>query len=718
MSDMVSEYTIEMQIRDDQTKDAIRGLEKGLKQLGDVAKNAVKADDISEGLKDAQKAAGEMIAELNRMAKDSSLNFDAIAKSYSKNSKQALAALERQYATLKDKLDMESKKYEENNRQIQMHKESLKDTNMDILKRHEILKELNKLENEQYYSQKGQLEAQVKQNREIRYQLKAAEQNARMERANVKYEKLRELKAKRKAATDKAEKKDLSDKIRQQKALIKSMEMAEKVQKSCVKQQNYMTRAIQQSEKAEARLMKVFKGVGKATQFVYNATGMIGGAARTAKAVAGAGRAAFGMVSGAIGSVSSAADTEVERERQANRVKGMSNADAQTLMQDIYVRTGADYAVIVDAINRVQGTLGRRGLDKNEIAQATEIELRYPGMSIALASTTRGTQRGIGDYEHAAAKLNAMQKATGASLDQIQASTQLFANRKDIAGGGSGSDYQAVYLAMQNSGAFETDEELEAVFKQFVRRQQASGKGVFEFAKDFRLEDYARGDRNKLQARTADQNMDWDAFARIIREGENTDRQRTEAENTAMKMRQIEIQKNQMLLKLIPAVQPVIEKLADLMTTHGDAIVNGFVGLFKTVLPMLEPIFNALGIFLRFMSETILPLLQKAMEAVMSFVSRWIDRDDEENSEAISKNANGGIVWGKSIVGERGPEAIIPLDYSRSQRAENIAYSIQNTFSMSGSQTTALALSEAVASRDFSRAMGRAAFKAARTGAF
>jgi SLT domain-containing protein len=80
--------------------------------------------------------------------------------------------------------------------------------------------------------------------------------------------------------------------------------------------------------------------------------------------------------------------------------------------------------------------------------------------------------------------------------------------------------------------------------------------------------------------------------------------------------------------------------------------------------------------------------------------------------------SNGGVASFPSICGEQGPEAIIPLDYSRAQRAENIANTVNQTFNMGNNQTTALSLAQAVRSRDFTRAMTDNQFFTRRCGAF
>lgn len=715
-----SEYVIDLELQDN-SKDAIRALEKGLKGIGDIAKKAASGADMSKNLENAKTAAEAMINKIGELSKDTSLDLDGIVKAYAKSSQKAVSALEVQYAKLKDEqagIEDEHKRLTEELKKqrivyddIVKHGGDAVDLALEMRKNEERIKELG-------YEQLG---TQIKQNREIRAKLVASAQQAKIDAAVAKQnEKLKALQDRRNATSNKKEKKALEEQIKQQQSLIKAVELGKKAYEANEKSIKANANAVQEVIVRTGTLAKTWKVVKDVTQHANNVTSMIGGAARTGKAVVSAGLGIARGIGSAVSAVASGADQEVERERQANRVKGMPNDDAKSLLRELNVYTGSDYGTIVDAINRVQGTLGRN-LQRGELSQAVEMELRYPGISTAFASQSGTNEAGAAGYRQYAAKLNAIQKVTGASADQIAASTQAFANRKDIqSAGGSVSDYQAVYLAMQNSGAFESDDELEQVFTQFVRRQSASGKGVFEFAKDFKIADYVKGDRNKLQAQTADRNMDWAQFATSLKANESKEQGPSDAEKLAIKMREMEDKKNQLLMKLIPAVFPIVEKISDLITSPaGEQIVDGFVNLFKTVLPILDPIFTALGKFLNFMSETILPKFEWLIEKLANFFGKWTGGDDDViDVGTLPQNANGGIALGPSLVGERGPEAIIPLDYSRAQRAENIAYSIQNNFTMSGNQTTALSLAQAVSSRDFSRAMSKAAFKAGRMGVF
>ena len=69
-----------------------------------------------------------------------------------------------------------------------------------------------------------------------------------------------------------------------------------------------------------------------------------------------------------------------------------------------------------------------------------------------------------------------------------------------------------------------------------------------------------------------------------------------------------------------------------------------------------------------------------------------------------------------SIAGERGAEMVVPLAYSRNARGAQLTQNLVQHFNMQGSETTALSLSQAVRSRDFTRAMMSNAFISGRMG--
>lgn len=558
-------------------------------------------------------------------------------------------------------------------------------------------------------------------------ELEEAQNRLANEQANAKrkekYDKLEELKAKRKAARGLAEKAMLKQEIALQKAFIKQVEAAEKAQKrngdaiqSAISKTEKMAKAWEKTKKVIGTVANVTHKLAKAgsgaMQFAYNATGMIGGAARTAKA-------AFGMVSGAVSGVASVANREVEKERLANRVKGFSLDDARDMMGQLYIQTGADYGVIVDAINRVQNVL--KSNDKGELITATATEIRYPGAAQTFASSN--TQIDATSFARYGNRLKAIQNATGASDEQIQASTEILNNLKPGAfNNATVTDLQTVYLGLQNSGAFDSQEELEKAFKKFVSEQSKSGKNAFEFAQNYDWNKTISGDSNRLQASNTLGKLDWSAIGGALnRPDEQQSQKQTASETMAMKMRQLEEKKNELMLKLVPAIQPIVERIADLLTgPTGSQIIDGLVNLFKAVIPALEPIFKLLEPVLKVVSrvmnwlgDVVIPKLLSVFQSIADFFG-----SDDGDEYAMPQNAAGGLAFMPSVVGERGPEAIIPLDYSRAQRAENIANTVNQTFNMGNNQTTALSLAQAVRSRDFTRAMTDNQFFTRRCGAF
>ena len=173
-----SEYTLELQIKDDQSKDALRELEKGLKRVGDTVRKDAIGKDLTNNLEESQKAAQSIIDRFYEMAKDPELDFEAVSKAYSKNAGKAIAELEKQYAVVKDQLDAAQKKHDENVEALKSYNELLKNQDLTDKERSAIKDKINVLEKEQRASNLEQLKAQVQQNRQIRANLKAASQSA------------------------------------------------------------------------------------------------------------------------------------------------------------------------------------------------------------------------------------------------------------------------------------------------------------------------------------------------------------------------------------------------------------------------------------------------------------------------------------------------------------------------------------------------------------
>ena len=357
-----------------------------------------------------------------------------------------------------------------------------------------------------------------------------------------------------------------------------------------------------------------------------------------------------------------------------------------------------------------------------EIIEAATAEVQFPGASALFRQQTTGPATSA-DFTDYAGRLAAVRSATGATTEQIQAASGVVANLgQGRFASATQTELQALYLALQNSGAFDTQEELDKAFTRFTAAQAKSGKDLFELAKSW---DWGRGASatNRQQATTAMANVDWSRIASAARETGFT--QESAASETARKLREFEIKKDEILVKFMEAVLPILDAI-----TPSDlaAVFENLAHFIKKFTPDIGEFFtegvkkiNAYMLVVRVYWEQIIAVLKK-----------WLHIEDKPSAKkagaavaggiaaiaggATPQRASGGVVTMPSLIGERGPEAVIPLDYSRSARAGNIMQNITQTFQMAGNETTALSLANVVKTRGFQRALGNASALNARLG--
>lgn len=699
-----SEYTIDLIVQGDEARAAIDQIKKGLDGVTKHAKDAENGIDIYRNLGQAAETAKKVAIQFNNAVMQSEGDGEEYFKAYTRGVEKAEKTLQAQAARIQHSMSEEGKR--QRNELSQLHQARLMARTKEEEK--EILEKIKKLNAQVIDLSDEELQKALMKNRQTRATLRNTIQAVKYNQAAAKLaaQEQKHVQSRIKAAT--AWVKQLFNGNSQTENMLKRHEQILKTVEATEKQQKAVTQAIKDSEKAQSRFAKFSAKAGKAIQTAYNVTGMIGGVGR-----------AFGAAGQAIGNASAVADREVEKERLANRVRGFSMDEAKDILGQLYIQTGADYGVIVDAINRVQNVL--KSSDKEELIAAATTEIRYPGSAQTFASSN--TEATATNFTKFGNRLKAMQNATGASDEQVQASIEKINNmRPGDFGSAKISELQTVYLGLQNSGAFDSQDELDNAFKRFVSSQKNSGKDVFEFAQKYDWNGHISKERNRLQAANTLSNIDWGKMGSTMKKlDEQGKPEQSASESMAIKMRQMEEKKNQLMLKLIPAIQPIVEKIADLLTgPEGAKIIDGFVNLFEAVIPALDPIIELLEPALRmvskvlgWLSETIIPKMMSVFNAIADFFGAG---DDDEY--AMPQDAAGGLAFMPSIVGERGPEAIIPLDYSRAQRAENIANTVNQTFNMGNSQTTALSLAQAVRSRDFTRAMTDNQFFTRRCGAF
>jgi hypothetical protein len=183
-------------------------------------------------------------------------------------------------------------------------------------------------------------------------------------------------------------------------------------------------------------------------------------------------------------------------------------------------------------------------------------------------------------------------------------------------------------------------------------------------------------------------------------------------------MRQLEEKRNKIMLKLMEVLEPLLEEFSKLLDSEKvQKIISGLVKFLSEVVPLMADVLAKIGELINHDMETIDQVRQSASEGNFEGANAAINEDLANSGFGrLFGFANGGIATQPSLVGEQGPEMVIPLSYDRAARSDNLIANFTQNFSMSGNQTTALSLASAVKSRDFSRAMATSSYLNARLG--
>lgn len=637
----VSRYSIQLDIeRSDNVARNINEIEKTLNNISQSAKNI----NLSDGLQSASTQAEELSKKIKDIVQNSD-DATAEIKAYEKAAQKGISELEKQYVKISYSLSEQGTAQRARLNELKQQAKALEGNAAEQKKYKQLEKEIKALEKDVVDLSDDELKAAAKQNREIRARLKLTQSEARLIQAQQKTQKsLKQLL--------KDDIKGIKEKISQQLKFINALKTT------------------------EGRYNAIKKAAGKIGAGV-------GAGAKTA--IKGAGIAG-GLVAGlGVAAASRSGDLE-EREKQARRIKGVSALDARDLLSKIYITTGADYSTIVDAINRVHSAIP--GADYYDLLRAVPVEIQYPGAS---ALFRQDTTRLIGSeqYEQYANKIKAIQGTTGASMEQVNDAASRVANmRQSSFSNASMIDLQALYLGLQNSGAYDSQEELDRAFNSFVRAQRNQKKSVFEFAQSYNWARTAYGETNKEQARRAIRHLDFSAIEASTKV-DNGELKYSAAEQESQRIRQMEEQKNKFLAKIFEAISPIFDKLD---VNKIGAVINGLIDFATKLIPPMIELFTA---------------IQPYISKLIGILGEGIDliKDAVSDVGPGQPRANGGLVSMPSLVGEAGPELVIPLDHSRVSRATNLTQYYTQNFSMSGNETTALSLSSVVRSRDFSRAI-------------
>ena len=670
MSDtMKTRYEIELAIEGaDRLNSQVDNIDRALEAISKNAKS-LKFEDAAKGVKDLEKYMNEL-AESGEDCTEQWSEFE-------RASTKAYNDLEKEAVRLNHSISEQGRLQRERIKELEQEKAALGSTKEEKARAREIDKEIAGIRKQVVVASDAELQSMQKANVNARARLKLLQQESKAQK----------------------------DQGKQQKTLLQLIKEDLKPLKEKIALQKEFIKSLRTTEGRFAALKKVAKGAMS-----------VGGAA-----LKGAGAVAGGLM--AIGGMAVAsANKFVDREREADRLKvSGSREDKVNLIGDLYAKTGADDTSIVDAINRVYTVLGN--ISREEIIEAATAEIRMPGAAALFRQQNTGPVSAK-DFTAYFNRLRGIQGATGATREQITSSSDYIANlRQSSFTNASETDLQSLYLALQNSGAFDTDEELQRAFTSFVRKQKDSGVDVFTLAKQWQDNGNwtrtAEGNTNKTQAANAIKNLD---FARMGELSKTTDYQapeETASEKTARQMRTLETLKDKLLIQVLESLQDMI-KTGDLKS-----LITGALDLIKLMVKFLTPVIQKLmpyvDKFIRFIIERI-----GALAEYTAAIKEQNKKQAERQAEAAKskspaaiiaarsgldhamKFANGGITSIPSICGEAGfPEAVIPLDPSRSGRAAQIMQQVSQTFNMGSNESNVMSMASALRSASWAYESGR-----------
>ena len=667
MADKVS-YEISLEIEGaDRVNSQVDRIDRALQ---DVSKNAK-----SLNFEAANQTLANLERQMNEIA-ESGGNATKQMEAFDRASGKAYADLERSAVRLNYSISEQGKAQRERIKELEAERNALDKTAEGKVRAREIDKEIKDLRRQVVDVSDDELNMMIKQNVQARARIKLMQQTLKSQKTEQKQQKtLKQLIAE--------DLKPLKEKIAAQKEFIKSLSTTEG---------RYLA------------LKKAAKGARSIGGKALKGAGMVAGAAM------------------AIGSMAVAsADKQVTQETEARRMKGGGSLkEKQNTLLELYGKTGADYSTIVDAINRVYGLLGN--VSKKELVEAATAEIKMPGAAAILRQqNTEGVK--AQDFTAYLNRMRSIQRVTGASTEQITNASSYISNlRQSNFSGASEAELQTLYLALQNSGAYDSEEELQRAFTRFVRKQRDSGENVFALAQKWQNSGEwtksAYGATDKTQIANTIGNLDFAKMGEMNRIKDFNAPQETAAESTAREMREMETLKDKFLIGILKAIRPLLE---------GDGLKN----LVESALKLIQKL-----------SEFLIPILEKLLPHVNTIINKLLgifgivgdmvkavgkqnERETQRQVKAAQERsvagmmvysggggmkmmADGGLTAMPSICGETAfPEFVIPTDPARRGRAEQIMQTVSQTFNMGGSETTAMSLAQAVRSRQFTYETGR-----------
>lgn len=622
--------------------------------IGQSAQSKVELKEFNNRIKEADHSLKDIRKSYFEAAKASS-DLKSLQTEYNKILDNELKLVDKKQNALLKMLDTESQAHRQRYQELQLQRESV---------------DLTEEQKAAIDSEIKALERKYKNNKDL---LKLTDSQLKTKLfeldADKKRIKLMQFEAKQAGSMEKADKRSL-----------KSL-------KERIKEQVKLTKEIIKSSKA----FKTF-------------TSVAGGVAKGGAAVVGGGLAAGAAI---MAGASNAANKQVEKEKA---LRSLKNGISPELVDSVYLKTRADWGSIVGALNSMSDITS----DNNKLLIGALAELEMPGFGSTLLSQENMTDANI---ESLYSQLRQIKASTGAT--DIGKALE-FISKQRVVSNQKVSQVDAVNAYATLSAKGVDDETISRIL-----RDVANKKGDFvDNWNSLDLSKYIRGD-SQLAQRLANSDL------KLTETDQNRGYEQTDSERLIEQQTELELMLDKAMMELVPIALEVFKVLdpkllKDVFSMLGDAlrtVVPYIVPLLDTVVDCLtmlpwvkDPraqqikadvdkdvealyerakdldfenqkiIYGQIADMLTSLAEaqregdvTSMRVIRKQTENIDRLIKNAEERQFDFSDYSLPEKALGGLVNSRSIVGEAGPELVIPVGNGKAGRVGNIVNNYFNT---------------------------------------
>lgn len=386
-----------------------------------------------------------------------------------------------------------------------------------------------------------------------------------------------------------AEKKFLGNKFSAESKLVKLHQKA-------IELQTKMNNLLQRESKLKSAALKAGKVAGK-----------VGSAGLKAGKVALKGLGMAGMAVGALGGAAIAATGDrVEKEKA---LKSLKSGIDPTIADRVYTQTGADYTTIVSAIN----ALSKVTKDSGQLIQGAVLEIQNPGIGKMLLSTSMSGTGNLGNLKN---HIDQIKKQTG-SQDLTQALEASTKSRAVTKGRVSQTEYIQAYAALEAQGL---DEE---TINRVIRKVSDQKGNFIENLNKTDLSRYGKDVQERVRLSKANLGLE-----KLNDEAV----EKTSAEKIQEKMRELNLKKDELLVKLLPiaekllsAIKPAIfDKLIGVVVKLANAITPALENLLMVLEPLIDAVMPVIDDLLAPLLKWYSGVQKKLIDNVLKPVLEWL----------------------------------------------------------------------------------------------